>query len=90
MIERELGPAPSPPHVMMSSMTTLRWNDFVRVYPVRLEGEDLPRARPLRLACPALRVGDPVQVTSGGDVVTGEIVDVVSAVVVVKFPPTTA
>ena len=67
----------------MLGVTTPRWNDFARVYPVRLEGEDLPRARTLRLACPRC-VGDPVQVTTGNALVTGEIVDVVSAVIVVR------
>ena len=46
--------------------------------------EAAPRARKLRLACPALRVGDPVQVSDRTAVVFGEIVDVVSTVIVVR------
>jgi hypothetical protein len=31
------------------------------------------KALPVRLACPAMRVGDPVQVTENGRIVTGTI-----------------
>jgi hypothetical protein len=65
----------------------IRWNDFIRVYPVRFENEEAPRARPLRLACSALRIGDPAQVTEGRTIVTGRIADVVSAVIVVERQP---
>lgn len=61
-------------------MEGIRWNNFTRVYPVRFEDEPVPKSRDLRLCSPALRVGDPVKVS--GELAT--IVDVVSAVVVVR------
>jgi len=52
---------------------------------VRFEDEAKPKARLLRLSSPALRVGDPVQISERvGLPVEGTIVEVVSAVVVVR------
>ena len=55
--------APDPP----------QWNTFTTVCPVQFVGESTVKALPVRLACPAMRVGDPVQVTEGGRIVTGTI-----------------
>jgi hypothetical protein len=38
-----------------------RWNTFTTVCPVQFVGESTVKAFPVRLACPAMRVGDPVQ-----------------------------
>jgi hypothetical protein len=43
------------------------------VHPVRFVGESAIRALPMRLTCPAMRVGDPVQVTENFRIVTGTI-----------------
>ena len=48
-----------------------RWNTFTTVCPVQFVGESAVKGLPLRLACSAMRVGDPVQVTEGGRIVTG-------------------
>jgi hypothetical protein len=50
-----------------------RWNTFTTVCPVQFVGESAIKALPVRLACPAMRIGDPVQVTEGGRIVTGTI-----------------
>ena len=50
-----------------------RWNNFIIVCPVQFVGESAIKALPVRLSCPAMRVGDPVQVTEGGRIVTGMI-----------------
>ena len=52
---------------------TPRWNNFIVVCPVQFVGESAIKALPVRLACSAMRVGDPVQVTEGGRIVTGTI-----------------
>jgi len=47
-----------------------RWNNFTSVHPVQFVGESAIRALPMRLACSAMSVGDPVQVTENGRIVT--------------------
>jgi hypothetical protein len=64
--------------------TPPRWNSFASVYPVQIEGEAKASPRMVRLACSAMRVGDPVQVTDNGHIVTGTISGIVSAVVIVR------
>jgi hypothetical protein len=38
-----------------------RCNNFISVHPVQFVGESTVKALPVRLACPAMRVGDPVK-----------------------------
>jgi hypothetical protein len=62
----------------------LRWNDFIIVCPVQFVGESAIKALPVRLACPAMRVGDLVQVTENGRIVTGTIAESMYGVVQVR------
>ena len=58
----------------------VRWNDWSRVYPVQFDNEQALRPRSVRLACAAMRKGDPVQIIEGPQTTTGVIAGVISLV----------
>lgn len=62
----------------------VRWNDWITVRPVCFEDEEGPRPRRVRLACTAMRPGDPVRVERGRRVIEGEIVAVAHSIVHVR------
>ena len=56
-----------------------RWNDWITVQSVQFVGERVPRPRRVRLCCACCRVGDPVQISEGGnEVIEGRIEAVAS------------
>ena len=59
-------------------------NTWTRVHTVHVQDEPKPVARPLRLCCPAIRPGDPVQVLQGERVIDGVIVDIYNATIIVR------
>jgi hypothetical protein len=59
----------------------VRWNNWSRVYPVQFEDEQVSRPRGVRLACAAMRKGDPVQIIEGLQTTTGVIAGIISSVV---------
>ena len=66
-----------------------RWNDWSRVYPVQFDNEQVSQPRGVRLACPAMRKGDPVQIIDGPRTTTGVIAGIVSSVVNARTMQTT-
>ena len=69
---------------MIDRMTdAIRWNDWITVRPVCFEDEETPQPRRVRMACAALRPGDPVRV-EGQQVIEGQIVAVAHSVVHVQ------
>jgi len=62
----------------------VRWNDWITVRPVHFEDEAASQPRRVRLACAAMRPGDPVRIESGRQVVEGEIVAVAHSIVHVR------
>ena len=61
-----------------------RFNDWTRVHNVHIEGEAKAVPHPLRLCCPAVRPGDPVQVIDGCRVIEGVVVEIYNATIIVK------
>ena len=59
---------------------TIRWNTWITLRPVRFEAEEVPQPRRVRLACTAMRPGDPVRVERGLRVIEGEIVAVAHSI----------
>jgi len=62
----------------------IRWNLWTRVHKVLIEGEPKASPRPLRLCCPAVRPGDPVQVIDGRRLIDGVVVEISNATIIVK------
>lgn len=58
-----------------------RWNDWSRVYSVQFDNEQASQPRAVRLACAAMRTGDPVQIIERGRTTTGTIAGIISSVV---------
>jgi len=50
-----------------------RWNSWFRVSPVQFEGEDRAIPRGVRLCCPAVRAGDPVQIIEAHRITSGRL-----------------
>ena len=63
----------------------LRWNSWTRVHNVHIEGERKSVPRPLRLCCPAVRPGDPVQVIEGVVVRECVILEIFNATIIVRI-----
>jgi hypothetical protein len=66
----------------------LRWNTWALVQAVRLDYEKTPKERPVRLAGPTARVGDPVRVGVSGVEIEGRITDASTPVLQVKVRAT--
>jgi hypothetical protein len=66
----------------------VRWNSWALVQAVRLDYEKTPKERPVRLAAPTARVGDPVRIGVAGVEIEGRITDASTSVLHVKVKAT--
>ena len=62
-------------------MDDVRWNDWITVRPVRFEDEETSQPGSVRLACAAMRPGDPGGVEGGKQMTEEEIVAVAHSIV---------
>ena len=65
-----------------------RWNTWALVQSVQLDYEKTPKLRPVRLAAPTARVGEPVRVGVSGVEIEGRITDASTPVLRVKVKAT--
>ena len=68
----------------LASPELLRWNAWTIVQPVQFEGEGQAVPRKVRLSCAAARVGDPVQITEGQQIMEGLITAVAHSILRVR------
>ena len=61
-----------------------RWNSWSTVWAVQLDYEKAPKQRPVRLAGPTARAGDPVRIGVSGVEIEGRITDASTSVLHVK------
>jgi hypothetical protein len=66
----------------------LRWNTWALVQAVRLDYEKTTKERPVRLAAPTARVGDPVRIGISGMEIEGRITDASTSLLHVKVNAT--
>ena len=67
-----------------------RWNTWALVQSVQLDYEKAPKERPVRLAAPTPKAGDPVRIGLAGVEIEGRIASVDGPVLHVKVKPVQA